>query len=171
MMVIKFVLHECQHSVGLTKQWPSRSLRTAGIVPHHPTLWSGRCGIVGCHAFPSPTVGLKKPLAPQPAVRLDTKVCHFSRPGAEPNAAASTALGLDRRQNGRVANEVCHVRPAHRLLCDSPATDAGVDREHTVAESRSPATRVEVRRNEVGWWSTIISRFNNPRSAGLTTIE
>ena len=40
--------------------------------------------------------------------RLWYKVCHFSRPGAKLNAAASTALRPGGRQNGRVANEICH---------------------------------------------------------------
>ena len=42
--------------------------------------------------------------------RLYTKVCHFSRPGAKLNAAASTALRPGGRQNGRVANEVCYTK-------------------------------------------------------------
>ena len=41
--------------------------------------------------------------------RVCPKVCHFPRLGAELNAAASTALEPGRRQNGRVANEVCRV--------------------------------------------------------------
>ena len=42
---------------------------------------------------------------------LCRKVCHFSRPGPQLDATASTALGAGRRQNGRVANGVCHPLP------------------------------------------------------------
>ena len=42
--------------------------------------------------------------------RVYTKLCHFSRPGPELGAAVSTALVVDRRQNGRVANELCHTK-------------------------------------------------------------
>ena len=40
--------------------------------------------------------------------RLPVQVCHFSRPGLQLDATVSTALGAGRRQNGRVANEICH---------------------------------------------------------------
>ena len=40
--------------------------------------------------------------------KLCRKVCHFLRLRADQRTAVSTVLGLDRRQNGRVANEVCH---------------------------------------------------------------
>ena len=43
------------------------------------------------------------------------QVCHFSRPGADLNAAASTALGPGHRQNGRVANGLCHSPECNKI--------------------------------------------------------
>ena len=66
----------------------------------------------------------------------------FSRPGAELNVAASTALGPDRRQNGRVANDLCHSPECNQIghfVTLAARTTTGMESTHD--ENGDPGQR------------------------------
>ena len=82
------------------RRWEFPALRRPG----------GNHGSSGVDSDPVPMTPLAGSASNRFNGRLRAKLCHFSRPGADPGAAPSTALGAGGRQNGRVANELCPTK-------------------------------------------------------------